>query len=245
MRGDVGIACRLRFTKLGRVRFVSHRDVARAFERAFRIAQLPLAFTGGFSPRPQVSFGYALAVGHESEAEYLDLRLTGEIDPEDLAERVNSGLPNGIEVTGSAMLVERAPSLQEAVTAMSYTIEALAPPEASREELLARGAADAAALLAADRVEAMCRRKGQVVSADLRPAICRLEALRGSERGVVFSLDLSTAAPGARPAEVLGALATDWVEGTVRRTHQWIERDGARREPLDADARPRAEARVS
>ena len=57
MRGDQGFPVRLRFSKHGKIRFISHRDVARAFERAFRIVELPLAFTQGFSPRPKVSFG--------------------------------------------------------------------------------------------------------------------------------------------------------------------------------------------
>ena len=55
-RGDAGFPVRIRFSKRGPVRFISHRDIARAFERAFRIAELPIAFTQGFSPRPKVSF---------------------------------------------------------------------------------------------------------------------------------------------------------------------------------------------
>src|SRR5438105_2997089 len=66
---------RVRFQKLGKVRFTSHRDVARMWERAFRRVRLPLAWTGGFSPRPKISFGLALPTGHESLAEYLDLDL--------------------------------------------------------------------------------------------------------------------------------------------------------------------------
>ena len=73
VRGDAGFPVRLRYTKRGKVRWISHRDVARALERAFRITELPLAFTEGFSPRPKVSFGLALSTGHESDAEYLDL----------------------------------------------------------------------------------------------------------------------------------------------------------------------------
>src|SRR6059036_543842 len=59
---------RVRFNKLGKVRWTSHRDVARMWERAFRRARLPVAYTGGFSPRPKVSFGLALPTGCESEA---------------------------------------------------------------------------------------------------------------------------------------------------------------------------------
>jgi radical SAM-linked protein len=64
---------RLRFAKVGKVRWTSHRDVARMWERALRRIRLPLAYTQGFSPRPKVSFGLALSTGHESVAEYLDI----------------------------------------------------------------------------------------------------------------------------------------------------------------------------
>ena len=86
MRGDTGFPVRLRFSKRGKVRFVSHRDLARTFERAFRCRRrCPLAFTQGFSPRPKVSLGLALGVGHESDAEYLDLELIDPIDVDGLA----------------------------------------------------------------------------------------------------------------------------------------------------------------
>ena len=109
MKGSEGFPVRLGFTKRGKVRFVSHRDIARAFERAFRIEQLPLAFTLGFSPRPKVSFGLALSVGHESDAEYLDFELREPIDPERLPGPLSDALPEGIDVTGAAQLVDRAP----------------------------------------------------------------------------------------------------------------------------------------
>ena len=117
MKGAEGFPVRLRFTKRGKVRFISHRDVARAFERAFRIEQLPLAFTLGFSPRPKVSFGLALSVGHESDAEYLDVELTRAVDTERAARRRSpTALPEGIDVTGAAQLVDRAPPSRRSIT---------------------------------------------------------------------------------------------------------------------------------
>ena len=116
MRGDSGFPVRIRFSKRGKVRFISHRDVARAFERAFRIEQLPLAFTEGFSPRPKVSFGLALSVGHESEAEYLDVELTEPVDTDALPARLTPVLPEGMPATGAVRLIERAPALQESIT---------------------------------------------------------------------------------------------------------------------------------
>ena len=66
---------RLRFSKLGMIRFTSHRDVARIWERALRRAELPIAYTEGFSPRPKLSFGLALSTAYESYGEYLDVAL--------------------------------------------------------------------------------------------------------------------------------------------------------------------------
>ena len=74
---------RLRFTKAGKVRFTSHRDVARMWERALRRSRLPVAYSQGFSPHPLVSFGLALPTGCESHGEYLDVRL-GPAAPEEI-----------------------------------------------------------------------------------------------------------------------------------------------------------------
>ena len=64
---------RLRFSKLGKVRWTSHRDVARMWERALRRAEVRVAYSEGFSPRPKLAFGLALSTGHESLGEYLDV----------------------------------------------------------------------------------------------------------------------------------------------------------------------------
>ena len=64
---------RLRATKLGKIRFTSHRDMARVWERALRRAELPVASSQGFTPRPRISFGLALPTGAESIAEYVDI----------------------------------------------------------------------------------------------------------------------------------------------------------------------------
>src|SRR4029079_9710285 len=96
MRGGAANPVRLRYTKRGKIRWISHPDVARALERAFRITELPLAFTEGFSPRPKVSFGLALSTGHESDAEYIDLVFSEEIDLEPLSVALTDALPEGM-----------------------------------------------------------------------------------------------------------------------------------------------------
>ena len=224
MRGDAGYPVRLRFAKQGKVRFVSHRDVARAFERSLRMAGLPVAFTAGFAPRPKVSFGLALGVGHESRAEYLDLELRERVASSDLPPLLTDGLPEGLAVTGAASLAPRVPALQESVTAVAYELRMadLAPAVVARA---ATAAGDATTLVVATT------RKGRPVDVDAAGGI---------------TVELSARPRAARPGELLTALrALAGVEpgegeDRVLRTHQWIERDGARLEPLAADLAPSA-----
>jgi radical SAM-linked protein len=242
VRGTAGHPLRLRFTERGKVRFVSHRDVARAFDRAFRVNQLPLAFTEGFSPRPKVSFGLALSVGHESDAEYLDVELREPLDAATLIAPLTESLPEGIAVTGAVALVDRAPALQESVTTVDYRVT---PFDLRDEPLPAHVLADLVAA-ATDRAELPVTqvRKGQERVVDVKPVITTIElVLDAAADAAVLELSLSTQPRGARPREVLDALAAvagiDLVEGRVVRTSQWIERDGARMEPLEADASQR------
>lgn len=241
MRGDTGFPVRVRYSKQGKVRWISHRDVARAFERALRIEQLPLAFTLGFSPRPKVSFGLALSTGYESEAEYLDLELSAPVDLEPLPARLTAALPTGLEVDAVVELEERAPALQEAVAAVTWRVEVTdddgqpVPTQTLRE--LVAGARSAPVL------EVTQVRKGRASISDVAPAIRRLEVLDTSPATV--EMELVTQPRGAKPSEVVAAIAgispaaLTLVVGRAVRTHQWIERDGARCEPLDADTRPR------
>jgi radical SAM-linked protein len=248
MRGGAANPVRLRYSKRGKVRWISHRDVARALERAFRITQLPLAFTEGFSPRPKVSFGLALSTGHESDAEYIDLVFADEVELETLSVALTEALPEGMAVTGAVPLQERAPALQEAVTAVVWRVAPVA----------ADGAPVDASLLAAHITRALespalptsKRRKGREVEEDVLPYIRRCE-LRETNP-VSLEMELITQPRSAKPGDILAGIAraTDFpgglAEAQVLRTHQWIERDGTRLDPLDADTRPRAlEARAS
>ena len=233
MKGSDGVPVRLRFTKLGKVRFVSHRDVARAFERAFRIEQLPLAFTQGFSPRPKVSFGLALGTGHESVAEYLDLDLADPVDVDGLPDRISAVLPEGIDVTGACELTERAPSLQEAVDCVEIQLRLADLDATVLTDAIGRA-------LAAEALPISTTRKGRDVVEDLRPAF-RTLVVHVDDSAPVVHAELNTRPRGLRPADLLAALRDlagcelGTGEDRVLRTHQWIERDGARLEPLEAD----------
>ena len=89
---------RLRYAKRGRLRFSSHRDFQRAFERALRRAQIPIAFSAGFSPHPKVSYANAAPTGAASEADYLEIAVTARCDPERVRQALDEALPEGLDV---------------------------------------------------------------------------------------------------------------------------------------------------
>jgi len=88
----------VRYAKRGKMRFASHLDVARAFERGVRRAGLPIAYSAGFTPHPKISYAGGAPTGVASEAEYLSLGLTSRIEADSARERLNAALPDGIDV---------------------------------------------------------------------------------------------------------------------------------------------------
>src|SRR5580765_183122 len=89
---------RVRYAKRGRLRFTSHRDFARAFERALRRAEVPMAYSAGFSPHPKISYIGASPTGVASEAEYLELGLAAVRDPDALREALDAALDRGLDI---------------------------------------------------------------------------------------------------------------------------------------------------
>jgi radical SAM-linked protein len=239
VRGDAGFPVRIRFSKRGKVRFISHRDVARAFDRAFRIEALPLAFTAGFVPRPKVSFGLALSVGHESDAEYLDVELEHAVELDDWPVALSAALPVGIDVTGTCVLAERAPALQESVTAVEYRLAVSGAAPSELGELVERA-------VTATALPITRTKKGREVVEDVRPLMRTVRVVGGSNGVAAVDLEIATQPRSARPGEIVAAIGGHLTTEHALRTHQWIERGGARLEPMDADARMRVpEARAS
>jgi radical SAM-linked protein len=222
----------MRYAKLGKVRFISHRDTARVWERALRRAGVPVASSEGFTPRPRVSFGLALPTGAESIAEYLDLELIEGADPaelEPLTERLTDVLPDGFTVLLTSTLEPGAGSLQDVVTSVTWELSPLAGAGACRVST----AADR--LLSAAALPLERERKGERRVDDVRPLIVSLTT---SADSVTMIAELTTVGRSLRPAE-LASLAFPGTEPgswRVLRTHQWIEHDGVRREVLSLPA---------
>ncbi len=238
---------RVRYTKLGKVRFLSHRDVARIWERAIRRAHLPIAYSEGFNPRPKLHFGLALSVGHESIDEYLDIDLREGVEVAAAGPALAACLPVGIDVVEVSELASGGTSLQESVDVVVWRF--VVPHEAA-DGLPER----AAALLASDHLPIEVVRKAKPQTIDLRPQVVALTMVDGGAHedprpllprqradevvepdGLTLVAELRTRPRSVRPGELLAALGLDGVDVRVRRLHQFIESDGVRGSPLPVE----------
>lgn len=146
----------LKYRKEGDASYLSHREAMRAMERALRRSGLPLAFSEGFSPRPRMSFSPALPLGIAAEAEYLEVAVAGEVDPDEAKQKLNLALPVGLQVSEVQQLAPTMPKLSrwtrfglfrvESVSETLYLLLALSGEGQGRlkdalEKLAARGVA--------------------------------------------------------------------------------------------------------
>jgi radical SAM-linked protein len=116
---------RLQITKGEAVRYISHLDYARTLERAIRRAKLPAAYSEGFNPHMKMAFASALALGVTSDAEYMDLELTGEVPVEEFTLALRRQLPQGIELRKVCPSPQQTPALMKVVNLATYTVTAM------------------------------------------------------------------------------------------------------------------------
>lgn len=193
---------RIEFTKGEPVRFVSHLELAKTFERALRRAELPIAFSEGFNPHPKIAFASALAVGVTSEVEIVELELRADMSPEQLARRLGSEMPPGLEIKQIIPVTQKTPALMALIDRAIYKVlvEITGTLEPS---VLAENINDFLALEDI-RVEKFSKKGTKIVN--IRPGIY---GLKGEILGdtVLFDLELLTGSTGSvRPDQVIEAL---------------------------------------
>ncbi len=105
---------RLNFSKTGRAIYISHLDVNRMMTRAVRRAQLPMWYTEGFNPHPYIAFALPLSLGQSSDCEYMDIRIEGDMTDDEVKERLNAVLPEGLKILSAGAPVHDAKSIEKA-----------------------------------------------------------------------------------------------------------------------------------
>ncbi|WP_207208150.1 TIGR03936 family radical SAM-associated protein [Nocardioides glacieisoli] len=197
---------RVRYAKRGRLRFTSHRDFSRAFERAVFRARVPMAYSSGFNPHPRISYAGAAPTGSASEAEYLELALAEVVVPADVHAMLDEALPPGLDV----LEVVESPggSLSDLLEGSRWRIE-LALPRAEATDAVAR-------FLAADEALVERMTKKGMRQFDARAAVVLLEVVDDASSAVegrtTLDVVLRHGTPAVRPDDVLRGLTA--VAGT-------------------------------
>jgi len=191
---------RLRYAKRGRLRFTSHRDFSRAFERAVRRARIPMAYSSGYNPHPRISYANASPTGAETEAEYLEIGLREVSDPEEVRRALDAALPPGLDVLGcvEAPTGALADRLQASVWRISLPGQSLADVERA-----------VGAFLDQETIEVERMTKKGMRTFDCRAAVVSLAAAAGPDSAgecAILDVVLRHGTPSVRPDDVLAGL---------------------------------------
>ncbi|HEY0126797.1 MAG TPA: TIGR03936 family radical SAM-associated protein [Blastococcus sp.] len=190
---------RIRYAKRGRLRFASHRDLARTLERALRRANVPMAFSAGFSPHPKISYLGAAPTGAASEAEYVEIGLSVGCDPEAVRATLDAALPAEVAILECVEAAEGTGSLADRIDTSVWRVEL---PGVDVADL--RAAVDA--FLASDVVTVAKRTKNGLKDIDARASVASASA--GEEAGcAILHMVVRQLTPAVRPDDVLAALA--------------------------------------
>lgn len=200
---------RLRYAKRGRLRFSSHRDFQRAFERALRRAEIPMAYSAGFSPHPKVSYANAAPTGTASEAEYVEIGVALTCDPDSVCRVLDAALPPGLDVL--EVVEARTSDFATRLEASVWRVELPGVlPERAAEAVMA--------FLAAEEVIVERLMKNGLRSFDARAAVLVIApdelatdspAPAGAEPGsecAILTVVVRHGTPSVRPDDVLSAL---------------------------------------
>ncbi|WP_084597241.1 TIGR03936 family radical SAM-associated protein [Nocardioides aequoreus] len=226
---------RIRYAKRGRLRFTSHRDFSRAFERALVRSRVPMAYSSGFNPHPRISYAGAAPTGSASEAEYLEIGLADRLDPAEVSAALASSLPDGLDVLE---VVESAGgSLADRLEASVWRLALDGVEEERAREAVA-------ALLDAPEVLVERMTKKGLRSFDARAAVLRAAVVEADPTRpgcAILQVVLRHGSPSVRPDDVLAALReTSGLVATAalqQRVVQgpWDDADGTVGDPLAPD----------
>jgi radical SAM-linked protein len=201
---------RLRYAKRGRLRFSSHRDFQRAFERALRRSGVPMAYSAGFNPHPRISYANAAPTGAASEAEYAEIAVTRRCDPEILRGLLHASLPPGLDVV--EVVEAGAGPLPERLEASIWRIELPGVSPSDAEEAIRT-------FLSAERVDVTRLMKTGPRTFDARSAVVSLRTAAPEAQNLtvrvaqgdlgsyaILQLVVRHTTPAVRPDDVLAAL---------------------------------------
>jgi radical SAM-linked protein len=202
----------IQFKKESSLRFLSHLDLMRVWQRAVRRARLPIAYSAGFNPHPKISFASALAVGIASDGEYVDIQFDRPVSLDEL-HWLRDALPEGLTITAMRDVPDTAPALMSLVRAAHWVLPVAADGIANLQERVSQ-------LLQASSLPVQREGKKGTRTVDIRPMIYELRVDKAQAR--LHMLLASGGEGGVRPQEVTGLLGLDVAENKLHRDELYL-----------------------
>ena len=158
---------RIKFRKYGALRFIGHLDVMRFFQKAMRRAEIPIAFTAGYSPHMIMSFANPLGIGLSSDGEYFDIELSGPISSKEAVRRLNEAMVEGMEVVSFRQIAE-----EKKMTGMAIVAAADYRTTVKKGVFPADWAEQIAAFMAQPEIRILKETKRSANEVDIKPPYC-------------------------------------------------------------------------
>ena len=214
------------YHKAEAARFISHLDILRALQRAFRRAGLPLRYSDGFNPHPELSFASALATGMTSDAEWFEVELTQDMTPEAFVSAVNPVMPRGLSVSDAREMPLGIKTLTSCTRAAEYRIT-ISTEQEFEKDLLEKTLHG----LLSGEIIVNKRTKSGIKPVDIRPQVLRA-IVEGIEKDTITLRVLGQLqADGGLRAELFAGALLDRLDaqGSVRihRTAMFFDSDGS------------------
>ena len=197
---------RVKYCKEGPITYVSHLNLAQAFTRALRRANIPVVISDGFNPRFRISFGPPLPLGISSSSEYLDIRLKEEVKVEELTERLNLILPQGLKILQAKIIPSTADSLVKIIDKASYIItlkikekllnSVVKNQEDEFKELKKKIEKNVKRFVNLEEIIVEKQAKNGIKMVDIRPSILDIKVRKFQNRILEFNLDLKIGQQG-------------------------------------------------
>ncbi|MCR8746511.1 TIGR03936 family radical SAM-associated protein [Romboutsia lituseburensis] len=180
---------RTKFNKEGDMIYISHLDLQQLLQRAFRRAEIELVHSQGYNPHPKISYGNALALGTESQGEYVDVEIEEDLSVEEYLKRMNEQLPKGIEFITAMEITKQTPSLASTIEfgEYIYTLELEKPltKEFIKSKILDFMSQD-------EIIITKKNKKGKLVESDIRPMIRQFDILDLTEDTLTIEAMIAT-----------------------------------------------------
>lgn len=180
---------RVKYKKEDEMIFISHLDLQRLLQRAFRRAKINLSYSEGFNPHPKMSYGNALALGVESQGEYVDIEIEDDIEVDEFLERINNQLPEGIKFIKGQGIDPKTPSLSSVIVYGEYIFNIDLDTPLSKEFVKSRVLNF---VKSEEIIVTKTNKKGRKVEVDIRPLIKNFDLVSLDDKKVTFESTIAT-----------------------------------------------------